>query len=418
MQIHKFGGASINSADRIRNLPSIINSFKTKQNLVVISAMGKVTNALENVVSLYNDEKKEDSLKALDEIRLQHTSLVNEILISQKDECLEKLEFLFSEVHKKLTAVPRDNFNFFYDQIVSFGELFSTTIISYFLKESGIPNKWVDAREIIKTNNHFREAGILWDVTGARIQRLIPGIFENNDIIITQGFIGSTTDELQTTLGREGSDFTAAVFANLLKAESVTIWKDVEAVMSADPKMFKDAVPITELSYMEVIEMAYYGAQVIHPKTIKPLQNEMIPLYVRSFLNASAPGTVIHMVESQNLPPVYVVKEKQVLLTFQTKDFSFIEGKATRAINKTLAEARIKGNLSQNTAISLLICMDDIPEKTNRVIEESSSFDVACHRNLTLMTIRHYNDEIIDHLLKEKKIILEQRTEKTLQVLY
>jgi aspartate kinase len=418
MQIHKFGGASISTVERVKNLPSIIRSFQASGSLIIISAMGKVTNAMENVAGLWRRKEKTASIGALEDIRKSHFAFIDHLLSEQKEECEERMEYLFSEVKKKLFGTSIDNYAFFYDQVVSYGELFSSTIISFFLRESGIPNKWTDAREIVKTNNHFREAGILWDVTSKMIHRVIPPLFEKNQLIITQGFIGSTTSNLQTTLGREGSDFTAAVFANLLKAESVTIWKDVEALMNADPKQFADAVPIPELSYKEVIEMAYYGAQVIHPKTIKPLQNEMIPLFVKSFLNPETKGTVIHKNEPENLPPMYVIKENQVLLTFSTKDFSFIEGKAARALNNTLADARVKSNLSQNTAISLLICMDDIPEKINKIISQSENFEVAEHHNLTLLTVRHYDENIVRELLIGKTIILEQRTETTLQVLY
>lgn len=418
MQIHKFGGASISTAERIRNVGRIISSFKNKRNLVVISALGKMTNALEEAVSLYLSGNASGALDAVQNIQALHLHLAEDLLQNRRQDCSERLKALVAEASRKLQNANTESFHFFYDQVVPYGELLSTTLLHYYLLEIEIDNIWVDARKILLTNDSHREASILWDETSGRVAAdVLPG-FEQASIVLTQGFIGSTLQGDMTTLGREGSDFTAAVLANITDAQTVTIWKDVPGVMNADPRLFAEAVMIPHLGYSEVIEMSYYGAQVIHPKTIKPLQNKLIPLFVRSFLNPDAPGTVIDDKHENSLPPVIVLKQKQILLSFQTKDFSFIEGRPTSMLNDIVAEAGIKANLSQNTAISLLLSLDDIPEKIGFILARSDEFIVEQQEGLTLLTIRHYDDEIIRRLLSGRKVILEQRTAKTLQVLY
>jgi aspartate kinase len=302
--------------------------------------------------------------------------------------------------------------------VVCCGELLSSSIISYYFTEEKIKNKWVDVRDLIRTDNNFRDAIVDWDVTGNKINESLLPLFDEFDIIITQGFIGATDENESTTLGREGSDYSAAIFANLLNASSVTIWKDVEAVMNADPRQFKDAVNIPALSYTEVIEMAYYGAQVIHPKTIKPLQNKNIPLIVKSFLDPSIKGTVISGTPSKNLPPVIVVKEKQVLINFRSKDFDFVGDRPVQQLQDLYHTMKIKPNLSQNTAISLLCCFDNHPVKIDRLASDASEiFDVEVEKDLTLVTIRHYDEKTIRRFTENKRVVLEQKTEETIQLL-
>jgi aspartate kinase len=311
---------------------------------------------------------------------------------------------------------PVKDYNYYYDQIVCCGELLSSTLISYFLNEEKIANRWIDVRDLIRTDDTFRDGKVDWDVSKKSVsEKLIP-LFDQNNFVVTQGFIASTDENESTTLGREGSDYTAAIFADLLDAESVTIWKDVNGVMNADPKEFADAVTIDELSYKEMIEMAYYGAQVIHPKTIKPLQNKNIPLYVRSFLDLRLPGTVITTKQNHQLPPMIVYKKNQALVTLQTTDFSFIEGKPINGLYELLEDLRIKPNLTQNGAITLMICIDDLPEKTAKLASEASSvFEVNIQKHLTLLTIRHYTAEYLRSSAKNDEILLEQRSATTLQ---
>jgi aspartate kinase len=276
---------------------------------------------------------------------------------------------------------------------------------------------WVDVRDVIRTDNNFRDATLDWTYTENRVNDFLLPLFKEFDIVITQGFIGATDENESTTLGREGSDYTAAIFANLLNASSVTIWKDVDAVMSADPKKFPDATIIHELSFTEVIEMAYYGAQVIHPKTIKPLQNKNIPLLVKSFLNKDLAGTVISAKTSKNLPPIIVHKSNQVLIKFKSKDFSFVEDKPVQQLHDIFNQIKIKPNLSQHTAISLLCCIDEHSEKTDQLASLADSiFDVELEKNLTLLTIRHFNKEMVEKLSSGKEILLEQRTTETIQL--
>jgi aspartate kinase len=324
------------------------------------------------------------------------------------------LNDFFTEVEWLLHDKPVRSYDYYYDQIVCSGELFSTCIISHYFTEMGLPNTWIDVRDLLRTDNNFRDAAIDWEFSTTKIKAAI-----NNPITITQGFIGATYDNESTTLGREGSDYSAAVFANILDATNVTIWKDVEGIMSADPKIFKEVSLISQLSYNEVIEMAYYGAQVIHPKTIKPLQNKKIPLLVKCFLDPSLPGTVIHQKNSKDLPPIIVVKEQQVMLHLSTQDFSFIGEEPMSALYKVFGELKIKPNLIQTGAVSLQVCLDDHPQKIDLLAQRASAFfDVQVEKNLHLLTIRHYSQAIIDRLITNKTVLLQQRTRETIQLLY
>lgn len=418
MKVFKFGGASINNIDRVKNLAKILQHYKNEKILIVISAMGKTTNALEKVTESFYNGNKELALQLFGKIKQDHLNLLKYTITQQWEAATNDLNNFFTEAEWLLHDKPVKDYNYYYDQIVCVGELLSTTIMSYFLQEEKIPNKWIDVRDLLRTDDNFRDAAIDWKVTTKQIEDTVIPLFEKNNFILTQGFIGSTDENESTTLGREGSDYTAAVFANILNAESVTIWKDVDGVMNADPKDFPAAVNIHDLSYKEVIEMAYYGAQVIHPKTIKPLQNKNIPLYVKCFLDLRIGGTVISAKLPHHLPPIIVYKRNQALMTFESKDFSFAEGEPVNKLYEILNEARIKPNLTQNGAISLSVCMDDIPEKIEKVAMKASSiFEVQLERELTLLTIRHYTDEYLGQLTKNKIIVLQQKTPDTVQTL-
>jgi aspartate kinase len=417
MKIYKFGGASINSVERIQNTGNIISQAKDEKLLVVISAMGKTTNALEKVAELYYAGKKEEALEVFAQLKESHLNTLKYLTVTQWQAAEAQLKEFFTEIEWLLHDKPVRNYDYYYDQIVCCGELLSTAIIAHYLQEQKLKVKWLDARDIIRTDDNFRDAAIDWEFTGKQMEEKVAPLYKDFDVIITQGFIGSTDENESVTLGREGSDYTAAIFANLMNGDSVTIWKDVDAVMSADPKKYPDASIIASLSFTEVIEMAYYGAQVIHPKTIKPLQNKNIPLYVKSFLDPSLPGTVISKETNKNLPPIIVNKEKQVIIQFKTKDFSFMEDRPIHQLHELFKDVKIKPNLSQNTAISLLCCFDDHTEKIDKLAAAASEiFDVTVEKGLILLTIRHYNQETLEKLSTNKVVVLEQKTTETTQM--
>lgn len=416
MKVFKFGGASANSIERIQNIASILNNYKEDKILMIISAMGKTTNALEKVVEAFYNHKKEEALQLFSVVKQQHITTAKYLLVTHYNPCYAQLNDYFTEAEWLLHDKPVRDYDYYYDQIVCVGELISTCIISYYLNEVGIANTLLDVRDILKTDSNFREANINWNKT---IEQSTAFTTTNDNLVITQGFIGCTDDNESTTLGREGSDYTAAIFANILNAESVTIWKDVEGVMNADPKAYPDAKLITELSFNEVIEMAYYGAQVIHPKTIKPLQNKGIPLQVKCFLDPSLPGTVIHNKNTKNLPPIIVVKENQVLVHLHSQDFSFVGEEPMAKLYAIFAQLNIKPNLIQTGAISLQVGLDNRPEKIDQFAAAASTiFDVQVEKGLQLLTIRHYTADIFNKLIADKEIILEQKTKETIQVLY
>lgn len=419
MKVFKFGGASINSVERIQNVGKIIQEYKNEKILIIISAMGKVTNELENVVNLFFEGNHAASLAAFEQIKSQHIAVYSELTgLAPESYRAIGINDLFTEVEWLLHDRPVRTYDYYYDQIVCIGELLSTSIVSRYLNIAGIKNEWIDVRDIFRTDDNFREATIDWNFTGAQVAEKVVPLFNKSDLVITQGFIGSTDENESTTLGREGSDFTAAVFANMLDAESQTIWKDVEGVMNADPKVFPDAQFISRLSYREVIEMAYYGAQVIHPKTIKPLQNKSIPLHVRCFLNPALPGTIISNEAVTGLPPIIVLKDKQVLLQLESRDFSFIEDTLIGKLHELFAEARIRPNLSLNGAITLLCCLDDKPDKIEKLaLAASDLFEVQVEKNCMLLTIRHYTNEIIEQLTAGRGQLLSQKNKETIQIL-
>ena len=418
MKVYKFGGASqqpiVIDADAI----NIIAANKSDKLLIVISAMGKTTNALEKVVEAFWENRQDDALRLFEQIKESHLNSLKFLISVHWQAAENKLKDFFTEIEWMLHDKPVRTFDYYYDQVVCCGELLSSSLVSLYLEEQHVKVKWMDVRDIIRTDDNFRDAAIDWEYTEGKVLQEVKPLFDEYDVVITQGFIGSTDENESTTLGREGSDYSAAIFANLLPAESVTIWKDVDAVMNADPKAYKDVTIIPALSFSEVIEMAYYGAQVIHPKTIKPLQNKNIPLYVKSFIDPSLPGTTISKLNPKNLPPIIVQKMNQVLIRFKSKDFSFVEDKPVQQLHDLFNLLKIKPNLSQHTAISLLSCFDDHAEKIEKLAADASNiFDVEVEKNLTLLTIRHYNEKTIGELTAGKYIVLEQKTEETIQVL-
>ncbi|HEX7906132.1 MAG TPA: aspartate kinase [Chitinophagaceae bacterium] len=418
MKVFKFGGASVNSIERIQNIPHILRFWKGEKILVVISAMGKTTNALEKVVEAFYAGKKDEALQLFDQAKKQHLTTAKYLLVTHYLACEKQLNDFFTEVEWLLHDKPVRDFDYYYDQVVCVGELLSTAIVSAYLNEMSVINQWIDVRDIFRTDDDFRDANIDWEFTGSQIRSSIVPKFNDVDIVLTQGFIGSTDENESTTLGREGSDYSAAVFANMLDAESQTIWKDVESVMNADPKQFPDAQPIAELNYNEVIEMAYYGAQVIHPKTIKPLQNKGIPLIVKCFLDPSLKGTIIHNKAVHQLPPIIVLKEKQVMLTMTTKDFSFVGEHHVGQLYHLFESLHLKPNLTQNGAISFVAVLDDWAEKIEKLaLNASDIFEVQVMKGLSLLTIRHYSNEVLEKLTNGKSILLRQQTPETIQLL-
>lgn len=418
MKIFKFGGASVNSLDRIKNVAAIIKLYEGEQLLVVVSAIGKTTNALEKVAEAFFEGDKEKALTLFGAVKESHLTTAKYLLVTTYNQAFEKLTNFFTEVEWLLHDKPVRDYDYYYDQIVCIGELLSTTIVSAYFNEEGSNNQLVDVRDIFRTDDNFRDAGIDWEFTSARVQEEIMPLYKDTNIVVTQGFIGSTQENESTTLGREGSDYTAAVFANMMDAESQTIWKDVEGVMNADPKQFPDATFLAELNYDEVIEMAYYGAQVIHPKTIKPLQNKGIPLFVKCFLDPKKEGTIIHSKTIKGLPPIIVLKHDQALMQLHSNDFSFVGEKAVAGLYHFFEEIKTQPNLIQTGAVTIQICIDDKTDKIEKLaLAASEDFNVQVEKGLTLLTIRHYNDEVVKKMISGKVVELRQQTPETVQVL-
>jgi aspartate kinase len=417
MKVFKFGGASVSNIERINKVNDILSGYSGEKILVVISAMGKTTNALEKVAEAFFQGRQDDALKLFELIKEQHLDTARQLLVKGFNAAYPVLRDIFTEVEWLLHDRPVRDFDYYYDQIVCTGELMSTCIMSACFTENGIPNKFIDVRDILRTDDNFRDAAIDWPHAMKKVTDEIVPIFAGTNIIVTQGFIGSTDENESTTLGREGSDYTAAVFANMLDASGLTIWKDVEGVMNADPRLFPEAVYIRQLNYDEVIEMAYYGAQVIHPKTIKPLQNKNIPLYVKCFLDKNLPGTIINDQGLHDLPPIIVIKQNQALVHLHTRDFSFAGEKPVAQLYNLLAGLHIQANLLQTAAVRIDICVDDKAEKIEKLaLSASQLFDVVVEKNLSLLTIRHYREDLLKQMLQDKHIRLRQQSPETVQL--
>jgi aspartate kinase len=413
MKVYKFGGASVKDAAAVKNVFGIIKS-EPDNLVVVISAMGESTNLLEFLVKAYfdNDEKRWEIFNAF---RDYHQEIITG-LFGEKGMPQGVYE-LFTKMEYKLNSRPSYDYNFEYDQIICFGELTSTRIVSDYLNAVGHENQWVDIRNSLKTNDTFRDAKVDWDWSDELIKKEFG--FNGTQLYITQGFIGSTTANLTTTLGREGSDFTAAIIGSILEAKSVSIWKDVPGILSADPKKMKGTVKIGELSYKEAVEMTNSGAKVIHPKTMQPLHNKGISLLVKSFVSPADPGTVIHKIDHKiELPPIFILKENQVLITLSAKDFSIISVNDIDRVVNFLLSKLIKVTLMQQSAIDLNIVADASDEDLDEVFGELSEYyEIRYNTGLTLVTIRHYTEEVLDWMVKEKDIYLEQHSRLTARML-
>lgn len=415
MQVYKFGGASVKDAEGVKNLAKILKSTDQKNILVVISAMGKTTNSLEEITLNYFHQNL-DFHQLFNSLKNYHFNIINDLFENTPPHTiLDDINNAFVEIEWMIEDEPHDEYNFIYDQIVSVGELIATKIISHYLNHSGLNNKWLDARSYIQTDNNYREANVNWDKTRELISKDIPKII-GNKLAITQGFIGNTSENFNTTLGREGSDYSAAIFANCINAESLTVWKDVPGILNADPKLFSDTYKFDELSYTEAIEMTFYGATVIHPKTIKPLQNKSIPLYVKPFMSPDEAGTIIKEGDVFLKMPVIILKNNQVLLSLNTKDFSFITEEHLFNIYKAFSEQSIKMNLMQVSALSFSVCFDHDEEKFNLLKEiVEKKFTFKYNTDLNLITIRHADETTIQKHIENDKIVLEQRSRNTAQ---
>jgi len=415
MLVFKFGGASVKDADGVVNLASVVKKFEGDQLLIVVSAMGKTTNALEKLTKAYfNDD--EDVHSIFDEIKKYHYSIMEQ-LFEPADAVFDKVANTFVEIDWVIEDEPHDDFDFIYDQVVSIGELVSTRIVNAYLNKAGLKSNWLDVRGYVLTDNTYREGAVQWGKTCAAIQKDIPDLL-NKGIVVTQGFIGGTSENFTTTLGREGSDYTASILASCLGAESVTTWKDVPGILNADPKLFDDTVKFDELSYTEAIEMTYYGASVIHPKTIKPLQNAKIPLLVKPFSDPGAPGTIIHE-NSANLfiKPVIILKSNQVLLSLSAKDYSFISEDHLSTIFKLFAQNHVKVNIMQTSALSFSVCFDLKEERFKKLLNELSvDFKAKYNHNVSLITVRHYTPASLKELTAGKTVLLEQLSRNTIQL--
>ena len=418
MKVFKFGGASVKDANGVRNLQNILSLYPDENIVVVISAIGKTTNLLENILDAYYDQpnRMADMVNTLKE---NHYQIANE-LTTQTDRIITKLNSVFEQLENSLAEEHSENYDFDYDQIVSQGEILSTKLVSTYLNFIGIKNHWLDARQLIRTDNTYREGKVIWDTTIPMIQHQVSEVFNKNKehIIITQGFIGGTAERLTTTLGREGSDYSAAILAFALDAESVTIWKDVPGLLNADPKFFPDAVKLDQIPYEEAIELAYYGATIIHPKTLKPLQNKKIPLYVKPFFTPLENGSIIDDNELKNPTPSYIFKNNQLLITLFPKDFSFISVENLSEIFSILSLNKIKINLMQNSALSFSFCMDNKTHQVEHVIRQlSENYKVKYNDAVQLITIRHYSAESLNKVLKNREILVEQKNRTTIQLI-
>ncbi|WP_293957402.1 MULTISPECIES: aspartate kinase [unclassified Sphingobacterium] len=416
MQVFKFGGASVKDAESVRNSARIISKYKGDALLVVISAMGKMTNLLERLTKEYVNNTG-NQLQTLDEAKQFHFRILQELFPEGEHPIFDEVANCFVEIEWILEEEPQDSYDYLFDQIVSMGELISTKIVAAYVAFIGEKVRWIDARDYIFTDNTYREGVVDWNKTEEKIRTDLPAILDEY-IVITQGFLGSTSENFTTTLGREGSDYSAAIFASCLNAENVTIWKDVPGVLNADPKWFEKTELIPELSYTDAIELTYYGATVIHPKTIKPLQNKKIALNVRSFVDPDSPGTMIRST-NQTLPvPSFIFKVNQIFISISPRDFSFIVEDNLRDIFNLFHEHRIKINMMHNTAINFTVSVDDTGKNVVDLINElEQRFKVKYESGLELITIRYYNQETIDRVLVDKEVISELKDTYTCQLL-
>jgi aspartate kinase len=414
MRIFKFGGASVKDAEGIKNVYSVLEKVGHEETLLVISAMGKTTNALETVIKNYF-EKSNELNASLQEVRKYHNQILMDLFEDEEHDVFYAVNSHFADLEYFIRSNKSPNYNFVYDQVVSYGELVSTTIVSHYFNYVGIKNNWIDVRSFIKTDTTYRDANVDWEKT----QQYISKGIKKKALNITQGFLGSDENNFTTTLGREGSDYTAAIFAYCLNAESVTIWKDVPGVLNADPRYFDNAVLLNQISYKEAIELAFYGASVIHPKTLQPLQKKEIPLFVKSFINPLLPGTCVSKGKDlEPLTPCFIVKKNQLLLSLSSIDFSFIMEENISEVFALLHQLKLRVSLIQNSAISFSVCIEDkfgnFPELRTLL---SKKFKVSYNENVSLYTIRHFNDKAAKIVETGKTVLVKQISRDTMQVI-
>ena len=410
MQVYKFGGASVRSAEGIRNIFRIVSGVKDDL-FIVVSAMGKTTNAMEVVLDHFMKADHDASLAKLTEVEAYHNEIIEE-LFSTPETGKTAIEPFFAELKGIIAQGIGDDYDRWYDRLVSYGEIISTKIVSAYLSESGIENAWLDLRGLIVTDSNYREANVRMEESRIRLQHAAD--FSKNRIYIGQGFIGANIKGDPTTLGREGSDYSAAVVGNLLNAESVTIWKDVPGILNADPRLFENTVHIPELTYLDAVELAYSGAQIIHPKTIKPLENKQIPLYVRPFGTPDLPGTVIKATTDKPIDvPVLIVRKNQVLITVRPRDFSFVLEESLSKAFAVMNKNRLKVAMIQSSAISISVCVDNSRYLAAALDELGNDFKVTYNDGLELLTIRGITDEIVQTTTKDRTILLTQRTRRS-----
>lgn len=408
MLVFKFGGASVKSPEAVRNMAEILKRYREEEIVVVVSAMGKTTNALERIIEHFAGRKPEALNLEYEQLKEYHLGVLGGLFKDRSHPAYGAVEDLFVHLGERLAKDPTLNYDFDYDQLICYGELLSTTIISHYLNSSGLPNRWLDIRRSLKTGNQWREAKVDWELSSELVQKHF--LFNGEKLLITQGFLGSTINDQTTSLGREGSDYTAAILAYMLKADSVTIWKDVPGVLNADPKYFDDTVLLEKLSYLDAIELAYFGTSVIHPKTIKPLQNRNINLHVKSFLDPDAPGTLVGNLSYDTLTPSFIFKMDQVLIRISPLDFSFINENNLEEIFGILSRHGMKINLMQNSAISFKMIVNHDKRKLRGVVDElEEKYKVAYQTGLELVTIRYFDQSTIDRVMINKELILEQR---------
>ena len=413
MRVFKFGGASVKDAEGVRNLGAVLKTTGYDKTLVVVSAMGKTTNRMELVIKNYFENKTELQ-SAIHEVVKCHDEILKGLFDNKRHQVFTDVKVLFDELNTFFKSNKSPDYNFVYDQTIGFGELISTTIISHYLNEIGLKNNWIDVREFIKTDSYYRRSNVNWEQT----QTNIASNFDTSILNITQGFLASDANNFTTTLGREGSDYTAAIFAYCLNANNVTIWKDVPGVLNADPRYFENTQLLHQISYREAIELAFYGASVIHPKTLQPLQQKEIPLYVKSFLNPPAEGTCVS--KSKILVPevpCFIVKKNQILISLSSLDFSYIMEENISEIFSLLHLYKMKVDVIQNSAISFSVCIDNLYNNLEKLLQHlKAKFKVTCNENVSLYTIRHYNEVSIKELERDKTLLLKQLTQGTVQI--
>jgi len=420
MKVFKFGGASVKDAEAVKNVATILRKYENDKLVVVISAMGKTTNAIEKVVASWfdNNEYTKDYLR---EVIDYHFSIIEGLFQNKSAQVYSEINKLFQELGTYISQPPRYSYDKEYDQVVSYGEILSTTIIYQYLQQAGIQSSFFDVRNLIITDSNFREGRINWDSTTKHIQNALDPFLAmpGSQVMLTQGFLGSDPDGFTTTLGREGSDFTAAIFAFALGAEEMIIWKDVPGLLNADPKYFSKTERLARISYREAIELSYYGATILHPKTIKPLQNKNIPLRIKSFIDPESDGSLIHHdTASDSMIPSFIFKIEQTLISISPRDFSFIDELNLSEILGLFAELSIRINLMQNSAISFSVCVDNNERKLKELFGQLGfKYNVRYNTGLELITIRHYDKATIDRVLEDNKtILLEMRTRATAQM--